>query len=405
MRTQNNYKIFAQNGNTGIGMKTPGSTLTVNGSFAATYKNINAATYVLLVSDYYLAWNGSSTGTVTLPAAKSGAGNFSGRVYHIKNTSTNSSLTIAGNGSELIDNLGGLITLGYTGSGYSNVANTSFYSKATQNWTPTASGSSIYFQVTANNTTAPTRPLMIDQNGRIGVNMPVNQTPPIPRTALDVNGAVVIGGVGAGNIPNMSNATLVSLNLFRSGLGESEFTNYLGTGTGGFRFFSIANTGTPEYSANAITYIDANGVYSVTSDARAMTNIHTLSRGLKKIMAIHPVSYNMHTSKLLKNGVSSFGKGDKVTPSLGFLAQDLYKIVPEAVTKPKDEANKFYTVSYSTIIPVLTRAIQEQQAQIEILKKQNTAAAKQYIQLVERVNQMEQKSTKKKTKNNKLVVK
>jgi len=99
--------LYAQTGNTGVGTTTPGSKLTVNGSFAATYKNITATTYTLLASDYYLAWNGSSAGTVTLPAAISGAGNFSGRIYHIKNTSASSSLTIAANGSELMDDQSG----------------------------------------------------------------------------------------------------------------------------------------------------------------------------------------------------------------------------------------------------------------------------------------------------------
>jgi len=99
--------LYAQTGNTGVGTPTPGSKLTVNGSFAATYNNITATTYTLLASDYYLAWNGSSAGTVTLPAAISGAGNFSGRIYHIKNTSASSSLTIAANGSELMDDQSG----------------------------------------------------------------------------------------------------------------------------------------------------------------------------------------------------------------------------------------------------------------------------------------------------------
>jgi len=99
--------LYAQTGNTGVGTTTPGSKLTVNGSFAATYNNITATTYTLLASDYYLAWNGSSAGAVTLPAAISGSGNFSGRIYHIKNTSASSSLTIAANGSELMDDQSG----------------------------------------------------------------------------------------------------------------------------------------------------------------------------------------------------------------------------------------------------------------------------------------------------------
>lgn len=97
--------LCAQTGNTGIGTVTPGSKLTVNGSFAAPYKNISASATVL-ANDFYVAYNGSSNGTLTLPAAVSGTGNFSGRMYHFKNTGT-AILTVAANGTELIDNQSG----------------------------------------------------------------------------------------------------------------------------------------------------------------------------------------------------------------------------------------------------------------------------------------------------------
>lgn len=45
------------------------------------------------------------------------------------------------------------------------------------------------------------------------------------------------------------------------------------------------------------------------------------------------------------------------------MAQDLPQVVPEAVEKPQDDKKEFYTVSYTTLVPVLTQAIQEQQAQ------------------------------------------
>lgn len=97
--------IFAQTGNTGIGTSTPGSKLTVNGSFAATYTNVTASGAVG-ANDYYLAYSAGTNGTLTLPAAISGAGNYLGRMYHFKNTGT-ATLTVAANGAEQIDNQSG----------------------------------------------------------------------------------------------------------------------------------------------------------------------------------------------------------------------------------------------------------------------------------------------------------
>lgn len=101
----NSILIYSQAGNVGINTITPGSTLTVNGSFAATYRSVTTSGTVD-PKDYYIAYNGTSNGTLTLPAAINGSGNFMGRTYHFKNTGT-TQLSITANGTELIDNQSG----------------------------------------------------------------------------------------------------------------------------------------------------------------------------------------------------------------------------------------------------------------------------------------------------------
>lgn len=113
--------VSAQTGNVGIGTTTPGSKLTVNGSFAASYRSETNTSGVIGADDYYVVWNGASSGTLTLPAAVTGAGNYKGRLYFIKNTNTANNLTLAANGSELIDGAAGIsIPPGYA----VNVVNT-----------------------------------------------------------------------------------------------------------------------------------------------------------------------------------------------------------------------------------------------------------------------------------------
>jgi hypothetical protein len=94
---------YAQAGNTGIGTATPGSKLTVNGSFAAAYTSISATTYTAGENDFYIIWNGTAAGTITLPASTSGP-NRTGRLYYFKNTTATYTLTLDAAGTELIDN-------------------------------------------------------------------------------------------------------------------------------------------------------------------------------------------------------------------------------------------------------------------------------------------------------------
>lgn len=97
------YASNAQTGNVGIGTNVPGSKLTVNGSFAANYRAETATTGTIGADDYYVVWDGTATGTLTLPAAINGSGNYKGRLYFIKNTTTSNNLTIAASAGEQID--------------------------------------------------------------------------------------------------------------------------------------------------------------------------------------------------------------------------------------------------------------------------------------------------------------
>jgi len=111
------YSTFqAQTANVGIDTPTPGSKLTVNGSFAPAYRAITG-NYTMTGNDYYLVSNSATDNTVTLPAAQAvGSGNFKGRLYEIKNTHPTTTLTVAANGAELIDDVGatGLASISIT---------------------------------------------------------------------------------------------------------------------------------------------------------------------------------------------------------------------------------------------------------------------------------------------------
>jgi hypothetical protein len=120
-------------------------------------------------------------------------------------------------------------------------------------------------------------------------------------------------------------------------------------------------------------------------------NIRNLDLGLDAIMKLRPIVYDW--------------KDDTGKDKLGFIAQELRKAVPNVVVG--DESKETLGVLYSDMIPVLTKAIQEQQAKIEsqdqkinalvaenqklktteVELKENKAVT---AQLMERVKQMEQ---------------
>jgi hypothetical protein len=94
----------------------------------------------------------------------------------------------------------------------------------------------------------------------------------------------------------------------------------------------------------------ANGTIQ-TSDSRLKRGIKPLSYGLSELMRLRPVSFR-------------WKDGDDPRLHLGLLAQDVERVIPEAVVRSDDEATPL-GMNYADLIPVLIRAGQEQQAQIE----------------------------------------
>lgn len=126
----------------------------------------------------------------------------------------------------------------------------------------------------------------------------------------------------------------------------------------------IAGTGDQVvfYNSNTSTFnsIQVKNVYQY-SDARAKKDIQPLSDGLYKVLNLNPVSYNWINPGVEKRTT------EEGTPlkDIGFLAQDVEAIIPEAVMTD-DEGKKL--INYSAVIPYLVEAIKDLQGQIERLE-------------------------------------
>ena len=99
--------------------------------------------------------------------------------------------------------------------------------------------------------------------------------------------------------------------------------------------------------------ITSTGVLTTasSSDETFKYNINPIAYGLSTILQLKPVSFQ-------------WKKGDE--HDLGFIAQDAVNIIPEAVDTFWDSSLFFRS---NTIIPILTKAIQEQQALIKALEQ------------------------------------
>ncbi len=111
------------------------------------------------------------------------------------------------------------------------------------------------------------------------------------------------------------------------------------------------------------------------SDARLKTDVTQINNALDILSRLKPRYYFQHDSQFItdqkvKEKVTGIKILDSGEYGYGFLAQELYQVVPEAVEKPADEQTDLWSVHYTELIPILTAAIQQQQKQIEALKEE-----------------------------------
>ena len=100
-----------------------------------------------------------------------------------------------------------------------------------------------------------------------------------------------------------------------------------------------------------------------SSDKRLKTNIKPLNNSLQKVLSLNGVYYTWISDAKSKN-------------QIGFIAQEVEKVIPEVVETDTDPVNggsnlleNQKSVSYSKIVPVLVEAIKELTTKVEALEK------------------------------------
>lgn len=230
----------------------------------------------------------------------------------------------------------------------------------------------------------------VKKDGRVGINTDN------PATALHVRGGFTYFGIGLspkvvemayGTAPvdgilfqNDDNTPKGDGVIYIQRSGASSLAGLyisrnatLGSAAGNLQMFSV--------NGNVVGYVSTNGsitTYNTASDRRLKENIKQTRFGLSDLMKIKVSDYNYITDK-------------SKTSFTGFIAQDLYEIFPSAVTVGGESASvKPWVVDYGKVTPLLVKAIQEQQQEIEALKNENKTIKSQSEKLASRLDDIEQ---------------
>ena len=168
---------------------------------------------------------------------------------------------------------------------------------------------------------------------------------------ITLNGSA--GGMaidGNGNVGIATLSPLAKLNVMgtlRINSASAPDANY---------YLQLENSASQKAKANA---------WDTYSDKRIKTDIQPIFNAIDKVNLLNPVYYQKHDS-YVENDFLNIDY-DSSVKSLGFIAQEVYNVIPEAVNT--GTTNELWAMDYTKIIPILTKAIQEQNALIKALEQ------------------------------------
>jgi len=152
-----------------------------------------------------------------------------------------------------------------------------------------------------------------------------------------------------------------------SSTGTTDFCNYPGTNTGdAYHFYRLpGNTAGVPGPGNRISRIDATGTYFQISDRRVKTSFAP-APGLDVIRQLEPLTYKHW--EVLGHDINEKFKLGKFWNKIGFIAQDVGRILPQAVTAPDSESD-FHSLDYNCLLTCAIQAIKELEQRIVELEQ------------------------------------
>jgi hypothetical protein len=200
-----------------------------------------------------------------------------------------------------------------------------------------ATARAIYFQ------TGGTQRMLITSSGNVSVNSGSSVSPEL--AVRGTTGSNSVGG--SARLGIYDDATSGSRGWLLQIDGSSQLRTFYYNGSA--------------WSTNG--YQTTGGTWT-NSDERRKENISLLGYGLNEVLQLIPKQFNYKVDELKK-------------PYMGFVAQDVLPIIPEAVQSylegEKEDEKEFYAMNYDNLVPVLVKAIQEQNQLISELSAKVSA--------------------------------
>ena len=182
--------------------------------------------------------------------------------------------------------------------------------------------------------------------------------------------SVLITGGSAGTVlyqsaANTTSNTIVGTSgylLTSAGTGQPTWTNpaSLSFTTANSQFYSIG-VGTAADSANTGTIRATGTITAGYSDDQLKTKLGNIDNALDKLMTLNGFYYEPSQIAL--------DLGYTLSKQVGVSAQEVQKVLPEVVV-PAPIDDKYLTVQYDRMIPLLIEAIKELKEEVEVLKGQ-----------------------------------
>jgi hypothetical protein len=357
---QNRLKID-QSGNVGIGTDSPSEKLSILGGHVSVGDSTGANGTEFLLEGYREIYNAAKYGNTSIRTTYSTTTNASDMLFYTASGGTNTAeaMRIDSSGNvgigtsdpkEFCDiNGGGLIVRGALTNGVDSGNGLRFEhtSDIGQIYSLEPNVAWRELRLNASQQTfyiAGGEKMRIDSSGRVMVN----QTAASAASAgvkMQVNTDILSRGTFAGYFwENRSGITIGSL----TGWG-----GWYSTGTSVHSLYSDGN--------NIVSINRSSGAYTALSDKNKKKDFEDSTVGLTEVMQLQPKKFRM------------IDDADDAPKKLGFVAQDVENIIPEAYFEDTNEdasgvESTFIGLTDRPIIAALTKAIQEQQTIIDNLK-------------------------------------